>query len=119
MVLPFELWPPVAPRFPIRVPAVSEPVGGPGGPDVGEVENLSRSGMLLRLTKTLLPGAKVGVALSPCRRPPLFLTGTVIWVQPRPRYPAWALGIRFSEELPGALVAEIAHEEFPPWPTFG
>jgi hypothetical protein len=115
MVLSFEPWRAIAPRFPVRVPAVTEPAGTPGDPAVGEVENLSRSGMLLRLAKTLAPGTALRVTLSLCRRAPIVMTGTVVWVRPRSRFPAWALGIRFGEELPGDLVAEIADEEHPPW----
>jgi len=103
------------PRFPIRVPAVSEPMETPGRPEPAEAQDLSRGGMLLQLAQALAPGAPVRVTLSLQRRPPLVLEGTVAWVRPDPDVPGWALGIRFAGELPGELVAEIALEEHPPW----
>ncbi|MBI3988140.1 MAG: PilZ domain-containing protein [candidate division NC10 bacterium] len=102
-------------RFPVRVPTVTEPVGAAADPDLGDVQNLSRSGVLLRLEKAITPGAPVRVTLRLHRRPPLTLMGTVVWVQPHPDFPGWALGIQFGEELPGEMVAEIADEEHPPW----
>lgn len=102
-------------RFPLRVPAVTESLQAAAGPDKGEAQNLSRSGVLLRLEKAVVPGAPVRVTLRLHRRPPLTLTGTVVWAQPHPDFPGWALGIQFGEELPGEMVAEIADEEHPPW----
>lgn len=115
--MPFNRRRPIHTRFPIQVPAVTEPVETPGGPDLGEARNLSRSGICLRLEKAIPPGAQVRVTLRLHRRQPLTLTGTVVWVQPHPDLPGWALGIRFDEELPGEMVVEIADEEHPPWAT--
>ena len=102
-------------RFPVRVPAVTEPVGTAVGPDVGEAQDLSAGGIAIRLAKAMVAGAPVRVTLRLHRRSPLALVGTIVWVQPHPDFPGWALGIRFSEELPGEMVAEIADEEHPPW----
>jgi hypothetical protein len=106
---------PGQPRLPLRIPAVTERVDTPGDPEVGEAQNLSPSGVALRLETTLAPGAAVRVTLRLSRRPPLTLAGTVLWVRPHPDLPGWALGIRFDAELPGELVAEIGDEEHPPW----
>jgi len=105
----------IPPRFPVRVPAVTEPVERLGDPCVGEVQNMSRGGLLLWLTRAMVPGAAVRVTLSLCRRPPLALAGSVVWVRPHPDLPGWALGIQFGEDLPGEILVEIADEEYPPW----
>lgn len=115
MVLPLNRRRASYPRFPVRVPAVTEPVGIAGPPELGEVENLSRGGLLLKLAQARIPGTLMGVTLRLRHRPLLTLTGTVVWVQPHPDGPGWALGIQFDEELPGELVADIADEEHPPW----
>lgn len=104
-------------RFPVRAPAVTEPVGTAGGPDVGEAQDLSAGGVAVRLAKAMKPGSPVRVTLRLHRRSSLTLVGTVVWVRPHPDLPGWALGIRFGEELAGEMVAEIADEEHPPWAT--
>lgn len=102
-------------RFPLKVPAVTEPVEAAGGPEPGEARDLSRSGLGLRLKTLLVAGAPVRVTLRLRRRSPLTLMGTVAWVRPHLGSRGWALGIQFSEELPGDMVVEIADEEHPPW----
>ncbi len=102
-------------RFPVRAPAVAEPLGAAAGPYLGEVQNLSQGGMGLRLVQALVAGTAVRVTLQLRQRPPLTLTGRVVWAQPQPDVSGWALGIRFGEELPGDMVVDIADEEFPPW----
>jgi hypothetical protein len=102
-------------RLPLRVPVVAEPVERPEGPETGEAQDLSAGGVALRLARALAPGASVRVTLRLRRRPPISLKGTVAWVRPHPDFPGWSLGIRFGEELPGEMVAEIADEEHPPW----
>jgi hypothetical protein len=102
-------------RLPVRVPAVTEAIGLPGGPARGNAENLSPGGMLLRLERTLVPGAPVRVTLRLSRRPPLSVTGAVAWVESHPDVEGWIQGIRFSEELPAEMVVEIADAEYPPW----
>lgn len=99
-------------RLPLRVPAVAEPAGTAADPALGEAQNLSQGGVALRLKNAL--GAPVRVTLR--LRPGLLLTlaGTVVWIRPDPDLPGWALGIRFSEELPGEMVAGIASETHPP-----
>lgn len=104
-------------RLPIRVPAVTEPIGSPGASGRGEAQDLSSGGLLVRLERALVPGAPVRVTLRLSHQPPLTLTGTVAWVQSQPEVAGWALGIRFGEELPGEMVAEIADAEYPPWTT--
>lgn len=118
MVLPLERRRSGQPRFPIRVPAVTEPLGSAGGPGWGEAQDLSAGGILLRLEQALRPGAAARVTLRLRHRPPLALVGTVAWVQPHPDLPGWALGIRLGEELPGEMVAEIADAEYPPWAPY-
>ena len=113
--MPFNRRRPGQPRLPLLIPAVTEQVGTPGDPELGEAQNLSPSGVALRLEKALAPGAAVRVTLRLRRRPPLTLLGTVLWVRPHPDLPGWALGIRFDADLPGELVAEIGDEEHPPW----
>lgn len=102
-------------RFPVQVPTVTEPVGVVGSVTSGQAENLSRSGILLRLGGALSAGAPVRVSLRLRRRQPVTLTGTTVWVKPHPDFPGWAVGIRFNDELPGEMVVEIAEEESPPW----
>lgn len=99
----------------MRAPAVTEPVETPGGPEVGEARDLSRSGVGLRLGKPLILGAPVRVTLRLRGRPPLTLTGTVAWARPHSDFPGYALGVQFGEELSGEMVLEIADEEHPPW----
>lgn len=108
-------WPAKAPRFPLRVPAVTEPVETAGSPGLGEAQNLSRGGVLLRLKQAMVPGAPVRETLRLRCRQPLTLTRTIAWARPHPDFPGWALGIRFTEEPPGELIAEIADEEHPLW----
>lgn len=102
-------------RLPIRVPAVTEPIGLPGEAKRGEAHNLSPGGVLVQLERALSPGAPVRVTLRLSQRPPLTLIGTVAWVQPHPDVAGWALGIRLGDEIPGEIVAEIADAEYPPW----
>jgi hypothetical protein len=102
-------------RLPIRVPAVTEPIGLPGEARGGEAQDLSPGGVQVRLERALAPGAPVRVTLRFSQRPPLTLIGTVAWVQPQPEAGGWALGIRLGDELPGEIVAEIADAEYPPW----
>jgi hypothetical protein len=115
MPLPFERRRIGQTRLPVRVPAVTEAIGLPGGPARGNTENLSSGGMLLRLGRTLVPGAPVRVTLRLSRRPPLCVTGAVVWVESHPDVWGWVQGIRFSEELSAEMVAEIADAEYPPW----
>ncbi|MBI4573179.1 MAG: PilZ domain-containing protein [candidate division NC10 bacterium] len=115
MVRAFDRWRGSPPRFPVRVPAVSEPLAADTPPEAGEVQNLSQRGMLLRLAKALGPGVPLRVTLRLHQRPPLTLVGTVIWTRPHPDLPGWALGIQFGEDLPGEMEVEIADEEYPPW----
>ena len=102
-------------RIPVRVPAVAEAVDSARPPDIGEAQDLSAGGMAVRLAKAMVPGTAVRVTLRLRRRAPLTLTGQVMWVQPHPDSPGWLLGVRFGEELPGEMVAEIADKEYPPW----
>ncbi len=102
-------------RLPIRVPVDTEPIGLFEGPGSGEAQNLSRGGMLLRVDRGVTPGVPVRVTLRLSQHPPLTLAGSVVWSQPHPDLPGWALGIRFTEDLPGEMVAEIADAEYPPW----
>ncbi len=105
-------------RFPVRIPALAEQKGSPGGlPNPGETQNLSRSGVLLRVTQAATPGIPMRITLHLRRPVSLTLTGTAVWTRPHPDLPGWDLGIQFLEELSGDLVAEIADEEFPPWTT--
>jgi len=115
MVLPIERRRTGQTRLPVHVPVKTDPLEFPGRSGRGITQNLSVGGVMVRLEQTLLPGAPVRVTLSLSRHPPLTLTGTVAWVRPHPDFPGWALAIRFSEELPGEMVAEIADAEYPPW----
>ncbi len=103
-------------RLPVRVPAVSEPLGAAGDAEVGETENLSQSGIRLRLpTDAFVPGVPIRVTLRLQRRSPLTLTGRVVWVRPHPDLRGWAVGIQLGEHLSEEMVIEIADEEYPPW----
>jgi len=102
-------------RLPVRVPAASEPLGAAGDPELGETENLSQTGIRLRLPNALLPGVPIRVTLRLHRRFPLTLMGRVVWVRPHPDLLGWAVGIQFGEHLPEEMVIEIADEEHPPW----
>jgi hypothetical protein len=103
------------PRFPVRVPVLTEQIGAAIDPGLGETENLSRGGLALRHGMALVAGAPVGVTLRLRSRSPLILTGTVAWTHPHPDLPGWAMGVRFSEDLSEEMVVEIADEEHPPW----
>jgi len=83
-------------------------------PNPGETQNLSRSGVLLRLGQVGIPGAPIRVTLHLRRPVSLTLTGTVVWIRARPDLTGWDLGIQFIDELSGDFIAEIADEEFPP-----
>ena len=115
MTTSFERRRPGQGRLPIRVPALTEASGAGGAAGHGETQNLSAGGLLLELEQALRPGDRVQVTLSLSRRPPLVLTGTVAWVQPPSDFSGRILGITFSNEWPGEVVAEIAHAEYPPW----
>ena len=118
MVLPLDRRRPGHPRLPVRIPAVIESIGSPGPAKPGEAQNLSPGGLLLRVGQGFSAFNRrdpVRVTLRPSHRPPLTLTGTVAWVQADPDVPGWALGVQFGEELPAAVVAEIADAEYPPW----
>jgi hypothetical protein len=69
----------------------------------------------VRLEQALPPGASVRATLRLSQRPPLTLIGTIVWIQPHPDFPGWALGIRFDTDLPLEMVGEIADAEYPPW----
>jgi len=115
MVLPIERRRTGQTRLPIHVPVETNPLETPSRSSQGISQDLSAGGMMVRLDQKLLPGASVRVTLSLSQRPSLTLTGTVAWVQSHPDFPGWALGIRFSQELPGEMAAEIADAEYPPW----
>ncbi len=105
-------------RLPVHIPALAELKGSPAGlPNPGETQNLSRSGVRLRVGEAATPGSPMRVTLRLRRPVSLTLTGTVVWTRPHPDLPGWDLGIQFIEELSGELVTEIADEEFPPWAT--
>ncbi len=117
MALPFERRRSGQARFPIRVPALTEPIQRLGGSTRGEAEDLSSGGVLLRLEQDLVPGDPVRVTLCLTKQPPLTMAGTVAWAHPHPIFAGWALGVRFNEELPWEMVGDIADAEHPPWLT--
>lgn len=102
-------------RFPLCVPAVAETMGGEDRPTQGEAQDMSRSGLGLRMQATVAPDAPVRVTLRLRRRPEVTLLGKVVWVRPHPDLPGWAIGIQFGDEIRGEMVAEIADAEYPPW----
>jgi len=65
-------------RFPLRVPAVAETVGGEDRPTQGEAQDMNRSGLGLRMQTTVAPGAPVRVILRLRSRPELTLLGKVM-----------------------------------------
>ncbi len=115
MALLFDRRPGGSFRLPVRVLTVSEPLDAAEVPEVGETENLSQGGVLLRQGKPVTPGVALRVTLRLRRRPALTLEGRVVWTRPHPDLPGWALGIRFKDDLPDEMVIEIADEEHPPW----
>ena len=115
MVLPIERRRTGQTRLPIHVPVETDPLEIPSRSSQGIIQDLSAGGMMVRLEQTLVRGAPVRVTLRLSQHPPVTLIGTVAWIRPHPDFPGWALGIRFSEELPGEMVAEIADAEYPPW----
>ena len=102
-------------RLPIRIPVLAEAIGSTGEVGQGEAVNLSAGGLLVWLDHPLRPGDPIRVTLRLSQRPPIVLTGTVTWAEPRSESSGWALGITLGEELHGELVAEIADAEYPPW----
>jgi len=104
------------PRLPIRVPIVLDAIDGRAGR--GEAQDLAPGGALVRLEQALPPGASVRATLRLSQRAPLTLVGTVVWIQPHPDFPGWALGIRFDTDLPTEMVADIVDAEYPPWTSF-
>jgi PilZ domain len=103
------------PRFPVRVPAATERSDSGETPKLGEAQDLSRGGMLLRLDHAMVPGSPVRVTLHLSHRFPLTFVGKVVWSQRHPDLPGWAIGIEFGEVVSGEMVAEIADEEQPSW----
>ncbi len=102
-------------RLPLRVPVIVELRDPPAEmPIVGETGDLSRGGVLLRVARAVRPGRALQVALYLRRSTSLALTGTVVWTTPDPDPPGWRLGVQFSEELPVAIIAQIAEDAFPP-----
>ncbi len=103
------------PRLPVRLPVVVEPNGPPAEMRIaGETGNLSRGGALLRLAQAPRPGTALRVTFNLRRSVALTITGTVVWTTPAPDPPGWKLGFQFGEELPEAIVAQIAEDAFPP-----
>lgn len=102
-------------RLPMRVPVETRPLETSSRSNRGITHDLSAGGVMMRLEDTLVRGAAVRVTLQLSQRPAMTLIGTVAWVRPHPDFPGWALGIRFDEQLPGEMVAEIADAEYPPW----
>ena len=115
MVLPIERRRTGQTRLPIHVPVETDPFEIPSRSSPGITQDLSAGGIMVRLEHALVRGAPVRVTLRLSQRPPVTLTGTVAWIRPHPDFPGWALGIRFNEELPGEMAAEIADAEYPPW----
>ncbi len=102
-------------RLPLRLPVIVELRDSPAEvPIVGVTENLSRGGVLLRVARAAHPGTALQVTLYIRRSTSLALTGTVVWTAPDPDPPGWKLGVQFGEELPVAIVAQIAEDAFPP-----
>jgi hypothetical protein len=81
---------------------------------VGESQNLSQGGILLRLPSSVAPGVPVRVKLQLQVRGPLVLRGRVIWRRPHPDLPGWAVGVQFAEALAEHLFLAIIDEELPP-----
>jgi hypothetical protein len=102
------------PRLPLRVPVTGNPLDGRGGPLVGESQNLSQGGILLRLPSSVAPGVPIRMTLQLQMRGPLVLTGRVIWRRPHPDLPGWAVGVKFAEALAEHLFLAIIDEEQPP-----
>jgi len=115
MMLPIERRRAGQTRLPLRVPVQTDPLEIPSRSGAGMAQDLSAGGMMVRLGHALARGAPVRVTLRLSQRPPVTLTGAVAWTRPHPDFPGWALGIQFSQELPGEMVAEIADAEYPPW----
>ena len=101
----------------MEVPAAVLAVEPAASPEIGFAQDLSRGGVLLRLGSAKAPGIPIRVTLTFRHRPQLVLAGKVVWSQPHPDFPGWALGIQFEEELHEEMVIEIAEEQFPPWAT--
>jgi PilZ domain-containing protein len=111
--MPLERRRPSHIRFPVRVPALMIEGAKPWGhPTPGETRNISRGGARLRVEEPTIPSNPVGLTLRLVYRPPLTLTGTVVWSAGQPDPPGWDLGIQFTEEINQRQVAEIADEGF-------
>ena len=101
----------------MKIPAAVLAAEPAAFPEIGIAMDLSRGGILLRLGSEKAPGMPIRVTLTFRHRPQLVLTGKVVWSQPHPDFPGWALGIQFEQELHEEMVIEIADEQFPPWAT--
>lgn len=101
-------------RFPVRVPVVAEPDAPAGYPTPGETQNLSRSGVLLRVERAERRGVPVRVTLPLRLHVSATLAGTVVWTQPQADRPGWEQGIQFHSEIPGALVLALTDATLPP-----
>jgi len=115
MALPIERRRTGQTRLPIHVPVETDLLEIPTRSSEGVTQDLSPSGMMVRLEQRLVRGTPVRVTLQLSQGPAVTFTGTVAWIRPHPDFPGWALGIQFSQELPGEMVAEIADAEYPPW----
>jgi hypothetical protein len=80
-------------RLPLRVPVAHEPLAGAAGPSLGESQNLSQGGILLRLPRGVAAGAPLRLTLQLTHRAPLVLTGRAVWSRPHPDLPGWAVGV--------------------------
>ena len=77
------------PRFPLQCPLTCQ---GPAGPVAGETANVSRGGLLLRLTLALPLGTPIGFSLS-TPKGAISGTGEIVWVE-APAGPAAGAPIR-------------------------
>ncbi len=102
-------------RLPLRVQVANEPLAGEADPALGESQNLSQGGILLRLPRAVAPRVPVRITMQLTHRDPLVLTGRVAWTRPHPDLPGWAVGIQFAEALPEPVFLAIIDEEPPPW----
>ncbi len=102
-------------RLPVRLPVmVEEKDSATELPAFGETDNLSRSGVLLRLWRSVRPGRTVCVTLRLRRAYSLTLLGNVVWTRQHP--PGWMQGAQFGEALPDSFVTQVAEEDFLPRP---
>ena len=111
--MPLERRRPGHVRFPVRVPALMFEEAKPSRrPTPGETRDISRGGVRLRVDTATSPSNPVEVLLRRVQRPPLSLTGAVVWSVGQSDLPGWDLGIQFAAEIPRRLVAEIAYGWF-------